>query len=106
MYVQEIRDRDQFIKAVEHHHHPVRVSERALALPVVEQGGVVVRPALERHYSMIVDDPLQGKTRMIFTEHLVEHDRKFPFDTSILNELYKRHLNVVPSGRLSGPAAA
>lgn len=104
MYVQQIRDDAKFIEAALKSGQPIRVSERAIAVPVREQGGVVVRPALERHYTVEVKDDLQGDTRLIFTEHLIERDYKIPFDTSLYEKLKQSQLRVIEIGRISRAA--
>ena len=106
MYVRECRNRQDFIDtAVKNTDAKVRVSERAVALPVREQGSVVVRPALERHYVIEILDDVQGEMRLIFTEHLFAHDGRFPFDTSLLEQLQKQiGRRVVLMGRISGAA--
>lgn len=60
MYAQQINDQDKFIEEARKSGQPVRVSERAIALPVREQGEIVVRPALTRHYTVEVKDELQA----------------------------------------------
>lgn len=106
MYVRECRNKQEFLDIVSKNTAAeVRVGERALALPVREQTGVVVRPALERHYVIEVRDDLQGETRVIFTEHLVvEHEGTFPFRDSLLNQLQGEGRKVVLAGRISGAA--
>lgn len=104
MYVVQIRDRAKFIEAARTDGKPVTVSERAVAVPVREQGGVVVRPALERHYTVEVKDDLQGDMRLVFTEHLVEQNGKFLFDTFLYEYLKKEHLHVLELGRISRAA--
>jgi hypothetical protein len=104
MYVLQIRDDAKFIEAARKSEQPVRVSERAIAVPVREQGGVVVRPALERHYTVEVKDDLQGDTRLIFTEHLIERDGRLPFDTSLYEKLKENQLRVIEIGRISRAA--
>lgn len=107
MYVRECRNKQEFLDIVSKNTTAeVRVGERAVALPVREKGGgVVVQPALERHYVIEVRDDLQGETRVIFTEHLFAHDGKFPFDTSLLDQLQKQFgRRVILMGRISGAA--
>jgi hypothetical protein len=104
MYVLQIRDDAKFIEAARKSGQPVRVSERAIAVPVREQGGVIVRPALERQYTVEVKDDLQGDTRLIFTEHLLERDGKLPFDTSLYEKLKENQLPVIEIGRISRAA--
>lgn len=105
MYVLQIRDDAKFIEAARKSGQPVRVSERAIAVPVREQGGgIVVRPALERHYTVEVKDDLQGDTRLIFTEHLIERDGKLPFDASLYEKLKENQLRVIEIGRISRAA--
>lgn len=104
MYVLQIRDDAKFIEEARKSQQPVRVSERAVAVPVREQGGVVVRPALERHYTVEVKDPLQGDTRLIFTEHLIERDGKLPFGASLYERLKENQLRVIEMGRISRAA--
>ena len=104
MYAMQIRDDAKFIEAARNSGQPVRVSERAVAVPVREQGGVVVRPALERHYALEVKDNLQGDTRLIFTEHLIEQDGKLPFETSFYEKLKGANVRVVEIGRISRAA--
>jgi hypothetical protein len=104
MYVKELRDPDEFIKAIEGSRADVHVGERAVALPARERGAVVVRPALERHYVANVHDELQGATRLIFTEHLFERDGQFHFDESLLKKLQDKRLKVILTGRVSGAA--
>jgi hypothetical protein len=104
MYVVQIRDDAKFIDAAQNSGQPVRVSERAVAVPVREQGGVVVRPALERQYTLEVKDNLQGDTRLIFTEHLIEQDGKLPFDASLYEKLKGANLRILETGRISRAA--
>ncbi len=104
MYVLQLRDDDKFIEAARKSGQPVRVSERAVAVPVREQEGIVVRPALERHYTVEVKDDLQGDTRLVFTEHLVERDGKLPFETSLYEKLKENQLPVIELGRISRAA--
>lgn len=105
MYVQQIRDDSEFTEAARKSGQPVRVSERAIAVPVREQGGIVVRPALERHYAVEVKDDLQGDTRLIFTEHLIERDGNLPFNTSLYEKLKEnKQLRVIEVGRISRAA--
>jgi len=104
MYVLQIRDDAKFIEAARKSGQPVRVSERAIAVPVREQGAVVVRPALERQYTVEVKDDLQGDTRLIFTEHLIERDGKLPFDTSLYEKLKENQFSVIEIGRISRAA--
>lgn len=104
MYAQQINDAEKFIEAARKSGQPIRVSERAIALPVREQGGIIVRPALERYYSVEVKDELQGDMRLIFTEHLIVRDEKLPFDTSLYEKLKREKLRVIEVGRISRAA--
>jgi hypothetical protein len=104
MYVLPIHDDAKFIEAVQKYEQPVTISERAIAVPVREQGGVVVRPALERYYTVEVKDDLQGDTRLVFTEHLIEQDGKLPFDTSLYEKLKEKKVRVREIGRISRAA--
>ncbi|MCU0685444.1 MAG: hypothetical protein MUF34_24925 [Polyangiaceae bacterium] len=104
MYVKELRNPEEFIKAIEGSRAEVRVGERAVALPTREHGAVLVRAALERHYVANVRDDLQGATRLIFTEHLFERDGQFHFEESLLEKLRKNNFKVIPTGRISGAA--
>lgn len=104
MYVKQVRDQAKFIEAVRKSGQPVRVSERAIAVPVREQGGVFVRAALERLYTVEVKDELQGDTRLIFTEQLIARDDKLPFDTSLYPKLKDQGLRVLEIGRISRAA--
>lgn len=104
MYVLQIHDEAKFIEAARRSGQPVRVSERAIALPVREQGGVVVRAALERYFTVEVKDDLQGDMRLIYTEHLVEQDDKLPFGTSLYEKLKAEKLRVLEIGRISRAA--
>jgi hypothetical protein len=104
MYVQQLRDEAKFIESVRKSGQPVRVSERAVAVPVREQKAVVVRPALERQYTVEVKDELQGDTRLIFTEQLFEADGTFPFDTSLYAKLKTAGLRILEIGRISRAA--
>ena len=104
MYVAQIRDGEKFIEAARKSGKPVTVSERAIAVPVPEQGGVVVRPALERHYTVEVKDDIQGDMRLIFTEHLIEQDGTLPFDTSLYEKLQEMNLRILEIGRISRAA--
>ena len=105
MYVLQIRDRAKFIEAARNSQDRVRVSERAIAFPVRGHGGVVVvHPALERHYTVEVKDELQGDTRLIFTEHLIERDGALPFEDSLYETLKAEKVRVVEVGRISRAA--
>lgn len=106
MYVQQIREGDKFIEAAEKAGQTVTVSERALAMPVREQQAIVVRAALQRHYTVETTDDLGHHVRLIFSEHLLEHDGKIPLETSLYEELKKKGLRVVEIGRVSRPHAA
>ncbi|HEU4412873.1 MAG TPA: hypothetical protein VFS43_46965 [Polyangiaceae bacterium] len=104
MYVKELRRPEDFLEAVRKYGKPVRVGERAVALPSHEQGGVVTRVALERHYVADVTDDVQGEMRLIFTERLVEREGEFPFNDSLLERLKSQEYKVIPTGRISGAA--
>lgn len=104
MYVRQIRDEAAFIDAVIGSGKPVSVSERAVAAAVTEQGGVVVRPALERHYAVEMHDDLQGETRLVFTERLLESDGAFPFDRSAYEKLKRACVRIIELGRISHAA--
>jgi hypothetical protein len=104
MYLQEIRNVEDFIARVKRDPNlEVCVGERALALPVREQGVVVVRAALERKYSLDVQDPKMGSTRLVFVEHLIEKDNKFDFDASLLNKLNGESVKIMQIGHISKP---
>jgi hypothetical protein len=51
-----------------------------------------------------VKGDLQGDTRLIFTEHLIEQDGKLPFDTSLYEKLKEKKLRVLEIGRISRAA--
>lgn len=104
MYVQQTYEHEKFIEAARKSGQPIRVSERALALPVREQEGIVVRPALERYYTVEFKDELQGDTRLVFSEHLIVRDDALPFDTSLYEKLKKENLRVIEVGRISRAA--
>jgi hypothetical protein len=104
MYVKELRSADDFLDAVRKYGKPVRVNERAVALPVQEKGAVVTRVALERYYVTDAEDDVQGEMRLIFTEHLVEREGEFPFRDSLLERLKANAHKVIATGRISGAA--
>ena len=104
MYVQQTNDYETFIEAAQKSRQPVTVSERAIAFPVREQGGIVVRPALERYYTVEFKDELQGDTRLVFTEQLIVRGEDLPFDTSLYEKLKKNQLRVIEVGRISRAA--
>lgn len=107
MYVEQLRNPDEFLRAVEKHRRPVLVHERAVSVYEEGPAGLVREPALERHYRMTIHDDLHDRDmQLIYSEFLVAKGDDFPYETSILNELYRRHADVDPVNRITGPAAA
>ncbi len=102
MYTQETKDQAEFINKAREAGNPVTVHERRITTPVTDQGKSTIKAALSRYYTVNIIDKLQGDTRLIFTEYLVERDSKFPYASSILKAIKKVDgIEIVPVNRLS-----
>jgi hypothetical protein len=102
MYVIEHDSPDSFIRVAKSVGEPVHVVERAVALPVREQGGVVMRVALQRHFSITRDVPGQGPTRDMLTETIFEHGQTFTTGGTALEKLVEAGVSIRRVGHVSG----